>query len=157
MTIRYEFEVMDECDQTVASGAAPTLEQAESEGRRYLAQYQQDGPCTLELRRVEVLKVSSSELPTTPDRPPLWRVMHDAHAAEAGMIEYSGAKEPVLGEPDRFTRAAKIRAVRDWLLPEQPEPQPGDRYEQRHIIWRHDQRLRAWLSSQADRAERGDG
>lgn len=147
MTIRYEFEVMDERDQTVASGDAPTPEEAESEGRRYLAQYRQDGPCTLELRRVEVLKVSSPELPTTPDRPPLWRAMHDAHAAEAGMIIYSGASEPVLGEPDRFTRAAEIRAVRDWI-------QQHSDLQMKVSTW---QQIYDLLSAEVDRAERGDG
>ena len=58
MTVRYEFEITDEDGQTVASGGGPTLEEADSEGRHYLAQYQQDGPCTLELRRVEVLEVA---------------------------------------------------------------------------------------------------
>jgi hypothetical protein len=36
-----------------ATGSAPTYAQVLSEGRRYLAQYLQDGPHTLEIRRVE--------------------------------------------------------------------------------------------------------
>ena len=56
--VRFEFEVLDEHNQTVASGDAPTLEEAAREGHHYLQQYQQDGPCTLELRRVEVLSPS---------------------------------------------------------------------------------------------------
>lgn len=84
----------------------------------------------------------------TPDRPPLWRVMERASTdAEAAYYPFASS--------DRVL-AAEIRALRDWLVPEQPEPQPGDRYEQRHIIWRHDQRLRAILTAEADRAELGD-
>lgn len=68
--VRYEFEVLDEHDQTVASGDASTLMEAERDGRHYLEQYQmdyhakrQDGPCTLELRRVEVLDLDALSLP----------------------------------------------------------------------------------------------
>ena len=82
----------------------------------------------------------------TPDRPPLWRVMHDAFLSST----LSGAE-------GRLGFAREIRAVRDWLVPDEPEPEPGDRYEQRHIIWRHNQRLRAQLTAEANRAERGDG
>ena len=85
----------------------------------------------------------------TPDRPPLWRVMGQA------AIDAEAAYHPFASSD--LVLAAEIRALRDWLVPEQPEPQPGDRYEQRHIIWRHDQRLRAILTTEADRAEQGDG
>ena len=63
--VRYEFEVLDEHDQTVASGDASTREEADREGRHYLQQYEQDGhgPCTLELRRVEVLNPDATPLP----------------------------------------------------------------------------------------------
>lgn len=88
----------------------------------------------------------------TPNRPPLWRLMAevelDALMAHPHFLS-DAAKAAAL--------AAVILAMRDWLLPEQSEPQPGDRYEQRHIIWRHNQRLRAQLTAEADRAERGDG
>jgi hypothetical protein len=51
--VGFEFEVrdLDYCVQ--ATGSAPTYVQVLSEGRRYLAQYLQDGPHTLEIRRVE--------------------------------------------------------------------------------------------------------
>lgn len=86
---------------------------------------------------------------STPDRPPLWRVMKQASTdAEAAYYPFASS--------DRVL-AAEIRALRDWLLPEQPEPQPGYRYEQRHIIWLWNQRLRAQLTAEAERAEWGDG
>lgn len=81
-----------------------------------------------------------------PFRLPLWQVMETA---------YHKHRDPGLSE--RYDYAAEIRALRDWLVPEEPEPEPGDRYEQRHIIWRHNQRLRNQLAAEADRAERGDG
>ena len=61
--VHFEFEVLDQYDQDVASGDAPTLEEAAREGHHYLQQYQQDGPCTLELRRVEVLNSDAIPLP----------------------------------------------------------------------------------------------
>jgi hypothetical protein len=54
--VRYEFIVSDaETDEPQASGEALTLEEAQREGRHYLAMYEEDGPMRLELRRVEVL------------------------------------------------------------------------------------------------------
>ena len=61
--VRFEFEVLDEHDHDLASGEASTLEEAAREGRHYLGQYEQDGPCTLELRRVEVLNLDAIPLP----------------------------------------------------------------------------------------------
>ena len=63
LIVRFEFEVLDQYDQAVASGDAPTLEEAAREGRHYLGQYEKDGPCTLELRRVEVLNPHAIPLP----------------------------------------------------------------------------------------------
>ena len=60
---RYEFSVYDADYVEQAGGSAPTYAQALSEGKRYLAQYQQDGPHTLELRRVEVLHPGPLPLP----------------------------------------------------------------------------------------------
>ena len=52
---RFEFSVLDsECVEQ-AGGTASTYSQALSEGQHYLAVYSQDGPHTLELRRVQVL------------------------------------------------------------------------------------------------------
>jgi hypothetical protein len=60
---RYEFSVMNGDYVEQACGSAPTLNQARDEGLRYLAQYSQDGPHTLELRRVEVLPATALPLP----------------------------------------------------------------------------------------------
>ena len=54
-----------------AGGSAPTYAQALSEGQHYLAQYQQDGPHTLELRRVEVLNPDDLPLPTVEQLAPV--------------------------------------------------------------------------------------
>ena len=59
---RYEFCVYDENYIDQAGGTAPTYAQALSEGRHYLAQYQQDGPHTLELRRIELLPLPAEEV-----------------------------------------------------------------------------------------------
>lgn len=61
--VRYEFSVVDGDHVEQAGGSAPTFEQALSEGRRYLAQYQQDGSHTLEIRRVEILISDAMSLP----------------------------------------------------------------------------------------------
>ncbi len=96
----------------------------------------------------------------TPNRPPLWKVLHQAHLEEAGMVRYITGSEPVLGEPDRFTRAAEIRALRGWLVPEEIEPtgmRPcGDTYSAQSIKRGERQRLRALLTAEADRAEQGE-
>ena len=52
---RFEFSVFDSEYEEQAGGTAPTYSQALSEGLHYLAVYAQDGPHSLELRRVEVL------------------------------------------------------------------------------------------------------
>ena len=61
--IYFEFVISDADYCTQAGGIAPTYAQALSEGQHYLAQYQQDGPHTLELRRVEVLNPDALPLP----------------------------------------------------------------------------------------------
>jgi hypothetical protein len=61
---RFEFSVFDSEYEEQAGGTAPTYAQALSEGQHYLAMYSQDGPHSLELRRVEVL---------IPDALPNWR------------------------------------------------------------------------------------
>lgn len=78
-----------------------------------------------------------------PDRPPLWQMMEAAYHKRRG---------PGLSE--RHDYAAEIRAVRDWLVPEnwvRPDD-PADR-----VRWRRDMQLRALLTAEANRAERGDG
>ena len=57
----YEFCVYDENYIDQAGGTAPTYAQALSEGQHYLAQYLQDGPHTLELRRIELLPLPQGE------------------------------------------------------------------------------------------------
>lgn len=57
--IYYEFSVLNDEYCTEAGGTAPTLQQAVDEGRRYFAEYSQDGNYTLEVRRVEVIPVPS--------------------------------------------------------------------------------------------------
>lgn len=80
----------------------------------------------------------------TPNRPPLWQVMQKAAAL---------APE---GVP---TISAELRALRDWLVPEESEPtgmRPcGDTYSAQSIKRGERQRLRALLTTEADRAERG--
>jgi hypothetical protein len=63
VSVRFEFSVVDECSMEVAGGDAPTYAEALSEGQHYLVMYRQDGPHTLELRRVEVLPAHALPLP----------------------------------------------------------------------------------------------
>ena len=84
----------------------------------------------------------------TPNRPPLWRQMQ--RAADAAMATYhpSATDEQLL--------AAEIRAVAEWLVPEE-EPLPDSLYGGNHFARQSErQRLRALLTTEADRAERGD-
>jgi len=53
--VHFEFAVVDGDYNQQAGGTAPTYSQALSEGNHYLAQYLQDGPHTLEIRRIELL------------------------------------------------------------------------------------------------------
>ena len=78
-------------------------------------------------------------------RPPLWEVMHQGF--------WKCPKENW-----RLSSAYMIRALRDWLVPETPSPSevefwPDDDAERE---WQYSQRLRALLTTEADRAERGD-
>lgn len=88
---------------------------------------------------------------TAPNRPPLWEVMADA------VIN----APPPTNSPTGTIAAAQIRALRDWLVPEEAEPtgmRPcGDTYSAQSIKRGERQRLRALLTTEADRAERGDG
>lgn len=83
---------------------------------------------------------------------PLWRVMYQA---------YDTSSHPQWEE--HHGMAAEIRAVADWLVPEEPEPPAGDgepwpqAYQQRSdAMWEQRQTLRQRLLAEADRAERGD-
>lgn len=85
----------------------------------------------------------------TPNRPPLWWAMQGA---------YFEGRNPGLN--DRHGYAAEIRALRDWLVPEEAEPtgmRPcGDTYSAQSIKRGERQRLRALLTTEADRAESGN-
>jgi hypothetical protein len=102
--IRFEFSVLDRDGWCVAGGDAPTHAQALREAEHYLAQYQQDGPHTLELRRVELLPP-----PPLSPRPPLWQEMQEA-AIAAPLAAGSPA-----GAHYRSTITGQIRAVRDYI------------------------------------------
>ena len=68
---------------------------------------------------------------TTPNRPPLWKAM-------------DRAAYPQPHPPGHNYRAAEIRALRDWLVPE-------------GLLTADETDIRALLTTEADRAERGDG
>ena len=84
---------------------------------------------------------------TTPNRLPLWWTMQGA---------YFKGRNPGLN--DRHGYAAEIRALRDWLVPEMPHPGESEFWPDADTEreWQHNQRLRALLTAEADRAERGD-
>lgn len=75
-------------------------------------------------------------------KPPLWEVMQGA---------YFEGRNP--GFSDRHGYAAEIRALRDWLVPE--ESMPSDELSSWDRLWER-QRLRALLTAEAERAERGE-
>ena len=84
-------------------------------------------------------------------KPPLWEVMTQAR------YNSEGARLASI----RHATAAEIRAVRDWLVPEEPPPHRGMRpggtnltYQETLSVKR--QRLRALLTAEADRAEKGE-
>ena len=82
---------------------------------------------------------------TTPNRPPLWEVMTQAR------YNSEGARLASI----RHATAAEIRAVRDWLVPEETiEDAPG-RFVNGCCLDER-QRLRALLTAEGDRAERGE-
>ena len=85
----------------------------------------------------------------TPNRPPLWEVMRDA---------YELSPLPVDANLDQIYRnvyAAEIRALRDWLVPEPAEPL-FTATDEAFAIWEERKALRALLTTEADRAERGE-
>jgi hypothetical protein len=57
--------------------------------------------------------------------------------------------------------SAEIRAVADWLVPEEQEPRgvqvAADTYSAQRICQHQRQALRQRLLAEADRAERGEG
>lgn len=89
---------------------------------------------------------------TDTNRPPLWRVMQDAVVAAPAAAR----------SPAGTIAATQIRAVRDWLVPEEEEEPPIVGYKPTrdalviHAMWKQRQYLRALLTAEADRAERGE-
>lgn len=76
---------------------------------------------------------------------PLWKVMHRAH---------NDVGDP-FGNAARSAYAAEILAIRDWLVPDESiEDAPG-RFVNGCCL-EDRQRLRALLTTEADRAERGE-
>ena len=93
---------------------------------------------------------------TTPNRPPLWREMHDAWD--------TAPPAPADADDDwtyRHGYAAEIRAVADWLIPDDPIPDVVmesdlDAFGIYMVFNRMRMHLRQQLLTEADRAERGE-
>lgn len=81
----------------------------------------------------------------TPNRPPLWQVLMNAGDPPCTMQEMT---------------AAEIRALRDWLVPDEPEPRIYEHCDREDLVtwhrWDQCQELRDLLTDEADRAERGE-
>ena len=87
-------------------------------------------------------------------KPPLWRVMFDAYDASP-----PAPAEADNDWTDRRGYAAEIRALRDWLVPEEalglrPPTDGGLITGIEWCVGKDRQRLRALLTAEADRAER---
>jgi hypothetical protein len=86
---------------------------------------------------------------STPNRPPLWEVIENC---DAFIVVHGLLRRRLIG--------VLICALRDWLVPEEAEPtgmRPcGDTYSAQSLKRHERQRLRALLTAEADRAERGD-
>jgi hypothetical protein len=82
--------------------------------------------------------------------------MHDALVNDVGTAEDCEGNE-YLGTPDSLTHSAIIRALRDWLVTEEPEPYMPDYPDTNQaapwLYWNERQRLRALLTAEAERAE----
>lgn len=86
---------------------------------------------------------------TKKSKPPLWLAMFDAFV-----------KAP---DEQRLVIAAELRALVDWLIPEETEPPVGDSepwpaaYQARSdAMWEQRQLLRHTIISEAARAEKGE-
>ena len=86
------------------------------------------------------------------NRPPLWKVVDEA------WWSLVNTEEPHISPPASDQAACVIRALRDWLAPEEPDPAEIEFWPDAEAErdWQHNQRLRALLTAEADRAERGD-
>lgn len=87
--------------------------------------------------------------------PPLWRVMQEVFANDVGEID--DGYGTIFGDPDHTTWAAELRAVADWLVPEEPNL---TREEAAELVlwseWMARIRLRDRLLAEAARAEAGE-
>lgn len=87
---------------------------------------------------------------TTPNRPPLWR---EIDCAWWSLVDTAN---PHAAPPENDQAACVIRAVAKWLLPEE-EPLPDSVHGGNRAARQAErQRLRALLTAEADRAERGE-
>jgi len=77
---------------------------------------------------------------------PLWEVMQNAYDRQ--LIAAVG-----VDALDRLCYAAEIRAIADWLVPEE-EPEPLPLEEQ--VAWATRRNMRQRLLAEADRAEAGE-
>jgi hypothetical protein len=77
---------------------------------------------------------------TDPDRPPLWRVM-EAAVKSAPTFEFEDLA------------AVELRAIADWLVPEEEVTAEGEHYQARQIEREY---LREVLLDEARRAEAGE-
>ncbi len=92
----------------------------------------------------------------TEQNPPLWRVMFDAYDTSP-----PAPADADNDWTDRHGYAAEIRALADWLVPEEPPPHRGMRPGGTNLTHRETlsverQRLRALFTAEADRAEKGE-
>jgi hypothetical protein len=80
------------------------------------------------------------------DKKPLWRIMHTAHMQHADPLAASARKG----------YAAELRAIADVVVPDRPQPSTlelcYDEDDERE--WHYEQRTRALLLAEAERAER---
>ena len=87
-------------------------------------------------------------------KPPLWEVMRRAYDVSSPV-----PVDANLDWIDRHCYAGEIRALRDWLVPEEKQPpQRADigGWNSWHdkLCWDERQRLRALLTAEAEKAER---
>ena len=92
---------------------------------------------------------------------PLWRVMRHAYDQSSAPTALADAADPETGDclTDRYGYAAEIEALRDYILPPEPEPWLVDSPESMNSIavtamYAERQRLRALLTNEARIARR---
>ena len=87
-------------------------------------------------------------------KPPLWKVVDEA------WWSLVNTAEPHCDPPASDQAACVIRALRDWLVPEEPEPRIYEHCDRDDLVawhrWDERQDLRALLTAEAARAEQGE-